>query len=691
MQLVVATGIASVVTQLLLIREFMAQFQGNEVTIALVLFNWLLLGGAGTRAALVATGATPARLALLSWGLAALGPLQMAAIRLLRPALFGIGLSVGFYPIFCFTLLTMAPYALLVGYVLPYSLFALRRSQPAYGGTRIYLADNLGDIGGGALFTFVLVVWATPMQALLAAHLPLIVAAARLAAGRRRIAGMAAALVCLALGVAGEQALLRPPVGRLRHYEESRYARLTVQQDQEQTTLFADGRPVAGTQDPALAEQIVHYPLCQLDRTGHLLLISAHGGVMEEIAKYRPAGVDYVELDSAVARLMKQYGLTGPMAGLTPIIADGREWLRGSGGKYDAILLNLPEPDTFQLNRFFTERFFSLTAEHLAPGGIFSFNVEGAANYLTAAQRRKISSLWCTARRHFRYVQLLPGERIFFLCRQTPVDLDIPRRLERLGIATQVAGPYFHGDVTAERMRSLEQSLDPRAPINRDTRPYLMQVVWEQWFTKFGASPYPFWALMGIFLLLSMARMRREEYILFSTGLLAMGSQIVLIFAFQIFLGYIYGQIGMLVTASLAGLLPGAWLGSRWQRPAAGLIAADLAIMLLLAGVMACLQWAGDRLPAGFYYAAGFSLALACGFQIPLALARLGDDNRAAARIFSVDLVGAAFGALLTSMLLIPYLGLGGTVVVLIGVKVVSLALMGGAYGSHGSTHFYRR
>jgi spermidine synthase len=690
-QLVVATGIASVVTQLLLIREFMAQFQGNEVTIALVLFNWLVLGGTGTRAALAATGATPARLALLSWGLAALGPLQMAAIRLLRPALFGIGLSVGFYPIFCFTLLAMAPYALLVGYVLPYSLFALRREQPDYSGTRIYLADNLGDIGGGALFTFVLVIWATPMQALLGAHVPLIVAAARLARGHHRWVGAATGLACLALGVAGEQALLRPPVGRLRHYEESRYARLTVQQDQEQTTLFADGRPVAGTQDPGLAEQIVHYPLCQLDRPGHLLLISAHGGIMEEIAKYRPAGVDYVELDPAVARLMERFGLTRPMAGLSPIIADGREWLRRSSRKYDAILVNLPEPDTFQLNRFFTERFFRLAADRLNPDGIFSFSVEGAANYLTAAQRRKISSLWATARRHFRHVQLLPGERIFFLCRQTPVDLDIPRRLARLGIATRVAGPYFHGDVTAERIRSLEQSLDPRVPINRDTRPYLMQVVWEQWFTKFGASPYLFWVLTGIVFVLSVARMRREEYILFSTGLLAMGSQIVLIFAFQIFLGYIYGQIGMLVTASLAGLLPGAWLGSRWQRPAAGLIAADMAIMLLLAAVMACLQWGGDRLPPGFYYAAGFVLALACGFQIPLALARLGDDNRAAARIFSVDLVGAAFGALLTSMLLIPYLGLGGTVAVLIAVKAVSLALMGGAYEAHGSTHFHRR
>ena len=45
---VIATGISSVVTQLLLIRECLSQFQGNEFIISLILFNWLALGGLGT-------------------------------------------------------------------------------------------------------------------------------------------------------------------------------------------------------------------------------------------------------------------------------------------------------------------------------------------------------------------------------------------------------------------------------------------------------------------------------------------------------------------------------------------------------------------------------------------------------------------------------------------------------------------
>lgn len=44
---IVATGVSTVSAQLLLIREFLSQFQGNEITISLVLCLWLLFSGAG--------------------------------------------------------------------------------------------------------------------------------------------------------------------------------------------------------------------------------------------------------------------------------------------------------------------------------------------------------------------------------------------------------------------------------------------------------------------------------------------------------------------------------------------------------------------------------------------------------------------------------------------------------------------
>ncbi|MBW2589672.1 MAG: hypothetical protein JRD71_02950, partial [Deltaproteobacteria bacterium] len=122
-RVVIATGISSVVTQLLTIREFLAQFNGNEFIIALILFNWLVLGGIGTL--LSKTVSRSSRhvsvnhLGWLSFCLVCLPVLQILGIRILREVLFIHGSSVGFYPTFAFTFLTIAPYCLLIGFVLP--------------------------------------------------------------------------------------------------------------------------------------------------------------------------------------------------------------------------------------------------------------------------------------------------------------------------------------------------------------------------------------------------------------------------------------------------------------------------------------------------------------------------------------------------------------------------------------------
>ena len=117
-RVVIATGISSVVTQLLTIREFLSQFQGNEIVIALILFNWLILGGIGTLMTRIlvqnASKTTPHILAWLSLLLSLLALLQIMAIRHLRDLIFIQGSSVGFYPTLLFSFLSIAPYLSLI-------------------------------------------------------------------------------------------------------------------------------------------------------------------------------------------------------------------------------------------------------------------------------------------------------------------------------------------------------------------------------------------------------------------------------------------------------------------------------------------------------------------------------------------------------------------------------------------------
>ena len=686
-RVVIATGIASVVTQLLTIREFLTQFKGNEIIIALILFNWLILGGIGTLLARLVTRRlwkpTISRLAWLSLILAALSIPQILGIRMLRDLFFIHGSSVGFYATWLYSLLTIMPYCLLLGFVLPYSLFTLRIESPEYPGALIYISDNIGDVGGGALFSFALVYLLTPLQAVFAANLLLLAAAGGLIVldNRRRMIPLlvtAFVLVIMVAGVWFEKRSLEPAEGRLAHYQETRYGRIAIHQDQDQFTLFEDGKPVFSSQNISMAEETIHYPLAQLNDIDRVLLISAEGGVMRELQKHRIKSIDYVELDPQVAAIQFRFGMLEEIPGLRSIYRDGRAFLANTKQTYDAIIVNLPEPDTFQINRFFTDRFFELARRRLKPEGILSFAMQGYQNYIAEPQRQKYSSLYNTAAEYFEHVVLLPGQKVFFLCRSQPIETDIPAALAKKGVSSDYISGFYYGNLTPERIDRLKKSLDGSVPINRDQSPFLIRVMFSQWFAKFQNSPIGFIiAVIGL-TLFYLLRISREEFVLFSTGCTTMGSEILVIFAFQIFFGYIYLQIGIIITVFLAGLLPGAWLGNRQRlNEKLGLALTDGILIALLGLFILALVTLGDRLPVLFYLVFGFSVSLACGYQFPVALSLRGRDNAAATRSFSADLIGAGCGTLITSTILIPYLGVVWAGIGLIVIKGVSLAVIG--------------
>jgi spermidine synthase len=682
---VIATGISSVVTQLLIIREFLAQFQGNEFVIALILFNWLILGGIGTilcrRITRSFWAVTASRLGWLSLLLAGLPAVQILAIRYLRDVFFIHGSSVGFYSILFYSFLVTAPYCLMIGFVLPYSLFVIRISDPDYPGARIYITDNLGDVSGGALFSFVLVFLVSPMTAVFLSNLPLLLSVFLLFHHftRHRLSvylGTVAILAVLAAGMFLEPSSLTPPEGKLAYYSESRYGRIEVLKDQEQFTLVVGGVPLFSSQNLNIAEETVHYPLSQVDSVKNILLISAEGGMMAEIEKYHPASVDYVELDPKVAEIEFRFGLIKKIPGLAVIHRDGRAYLEHSKKMYDAIIVNLSEPNTFQINRFFTDRFFAMARRHLTRNGVLSFAMEGFDNYLSEPQRQKLSSLYNTVSGYFDHVKLLPGEKIFFLCSSRPINTDIPKLLDEKGLTTRYIKGYYYGNLTTERIDRLNALIDPKTPKNLDDVPQLMHLMFLQWFAKFSTSPTGFIVVLALFCVVYLFRIHSEEFVLFSTGCTVMGSEILVIFAFQIFFGYIYFQIGLIVTVFLAGLLPGAWFGDRFkQRSKQTLVFTDGLLIVLIGLLMVALKAIGHHLPVMFYLLFGFSVSLICGFQFPVALYLRGGDARAVTRTFSADLIGAAFGTLITNVVLIPYFGIIWTAAGLIGLKILSLTV----------------
>ena len=202
----------------------------------------------------------------------------------------------------------------------------------------------------------------------------------------------------------------------------------------------------------------------------------------------------------------------------------------------------------------------------------------------------------------------------------------------------------------------MKDLLDKSSPINTDIYPKLMNIMFMQWFAKFSTSPFVFIIIISASSLIYLAYITKEEFVLFTTGCIAMGTEILVIFAFQIFYGYIYLKIGLIITVFLAGLLPGAWIGNRYGGNKKILLVITDAILILLTGILiTAFKQTGYSIPLSAFLLYGFIVSMTCGYQFPTALKLTGDSNSAVTKLFSADLIGAAAGTLLISVAVIPY------------------------------------
>jgi spermidine synthase len=325
-----------------------------------------------------------------------------------------------------------------------------------------------------------------------------------------------------------------------------------------------------------------------------------------------------------------------------------------------------------------------LAKARLNSKGVLSFSVEGYESYLSEPARLRVSSLNNTARSVFAHTLILPGRKIYFIASDAPLSSDIPGLLIREGIKTDYIANYFAGDVSQGRIEALMRLMDPRVPVNTDFRPFLMRLAYEHWFAKYSSYPFGFFAVLGAFFILYITRLRLEEFVLFTTGCINMGSEILTIFLFQILFGFLYVKIGLIVTVYLAGLIPGVILGQRLKTGMRScLFHTDCLMALLLLILLSLLFLSPQGLSEAFFYAFAFLISMLCGVQFPLVAGASGGGNTVSARAFSVDLVGAALGNVLLSALLIPFFGIIASCAALIVFKLASIIIQ----ISHGKAH----
>jgi len=700
-------GFLAAAFQIYLLREFSAGFTGNELTFGLVLGAWLLWGGLGSLVR-PRRGAVPqeTRLARLYGGAVVLFYGGLVLLRFSHKIL-------GILPAETTGLAPALGFALGLGFLLSFPLghaFVLNAGLLGDDVGLVYILESAGAASAGLIVHFLLIPRLSNWQgAAVVGGGAAVLALFALRPGRSRAILAAALLLSAGLAITDRTALRTAwkPLD-LVDAEDTPYGKLLVVRNAEQLTLFDNGLAVFSRPDVGASEDAVHFAMLQRDDMDRVLLIGGTAsGCVEEVLKYPGVRVDCVELDPAVVRLARRNLMPPALAALDDprvrvFTRDGRAFLERTSGRYDAVLLNLPDPATAQVNRYYTREFFVEVRKKLEPGGILSFVLTGAENYFSEALSRYLASIVKTLLDVFpSRPAVVPGASVVVLASDGPLSLEpefLSAKIARLGLETTYVSPAMlpsrlePGRV--DRLNSALQAAEAEERINRDLVPvsyYFQSLLWAGQFggiearllTAAGSIPRP-WimdaplALIALTLAVLAWRLRRSAS-RFLVPIAVMGItsiivEVAVFIAFQASFGYVYGKIPLLLAAFMAGLVIGAVLGRRRKRPArAELPLVQGGFVLLLAATLGALGGRGGE-PVPFALLAGFG-ALS-GYLFIAANRLVLRETPHPGLGYGVDLIASFAGALVASALLIPLFGIPALILRLAVLNALALAFV---------------
>jgi spermidine synthase len=721
-------GFSAVIGQVVLLRELIVVFSGNEISLGILLATWLFWTAAGSLlCGTLALGAGHARrtVAVLESLLGISLPLTVWALRASKSFFQTVpGELVGPLPTLLASLVCLSVFCAVAGALFVAAARMAEQERDVSAGAAVssaYLLEAAGSATGGIVASLVLLRFLEPFQiAGIVLMLNLLMASVLLLRMSRRqmaFAAVAAALLAgfLLVKVApwwNRQALALQWRGfHLLASRDSIYGNLAVTETGEIRSLYENGLILSSAPDESAAEEAVHYALLEHPAPRKILLIGggASGAAAQALRHPTVERVDLVELDPALISIARQFfpSQSAPLFSDPRVhlhYADGRYYLRSTRDRFDVILVNVPDPQTAQLNRFYTAEFFRVARGHLAPGGLLSLELRSSEETISPDLAKFLRCIDRTLREVFPFVVAIPGETIhFFAATRANVLTDDPhllvaRLLER-NLKTRYVREYFIPfRMMPDRMDQVREQLRPLATtrVNRDFSPiayYFDAVLWSAQFKPdyagwlrtaeqvnftavLGATLIVLFSAAALLGLLPAREQRARSAAAFSmaaTGFTLMALQIFLLLAFQSIYGYVYSQLAILIALCMAGIALGSWLGlrriGRGDRSAGRalastqiLLALSAPLLMLLISLLAKLSgMAASWLSAQLAFPALAALSgILGGYQFPQATAiylRDGSGRRRLGSLYAIDLLGGCAGALLLSGYLIPVFG----------------------------------
>ncbi len=672
-------GYISIMAQLVLLREFIKNFHGNELVIGIFLALWMILTAMGARLGSAGRiSIAPWRISLILVVMSGLPMLVYLLLILVSRFLFLPGWQPGLLDTLISVMLLTSLFTGLSGFLFGFISRSVINNK---NGASPYMLDAIGSVAGGILFATLLVHLLNNFQLLTLLFLTTLVAVIWIfrfpvQSSLRWILILVGTLLfslSLVPGVQNQLEELRYRNEKILETRDTPFGNLTFTSVNEQVCCYMDGNPVVSSFDLMGSEESVHFPALQLPKPASFLLLGGGlSGHITEAAKYKPEKIDYCEANPWIYQLGMSYFGEKTDLPFRFIPEDGRSWLMRSGDSvYDVIISNSGNPHTIGSNRYFTLEFYRLVRQHLSPGGVFCMHLTTSENYVNEEELLILAINDHTLQEVFPQVLIVPGSSTYFLASERPLSLDFPGLLSKNQIPTSyVNADYldanqllFDSDQLTGRIREHE------ALINSDLWPRLFFATLSGIESKTGRHSMEvagiISAILFLFLLFRYAPEKRAMYV---TGFTGAGIQIILIMVLQAFYGFAYMVAPIMITLFMSGIVSGVILWKKiWRRSSMIGIMALVMIMALLAlsglilplfGRLFEARWSGQLVLGVLNFIPG--MVVGSVYIMGLGIKKENPSGIYGA-LYSADLTGAALGTFIPALFLLPLIGVTNT------------------------------
>lgn len=694
---ILTLGITSVILQFVLARELQITFLGNELSLGLILFSWL----AGT-----SIGSLIGRrflkhknlknifclLFLLNYLWCFIGIYLSRSLK----GLIGISLYEIIQPqqIFIICILTILPLTASLG-----ASFTLA-SSIINDGVKVYILEALGAFCAGILSLILPLYFNSAQTGFLLSWLILISMYAILHKEKTRLVKFSF-LLLLSLNI------LILASGQIRNFQESTtslrfrpqeliaaqdsiYGNIAITKSENTYSLYDNGKLYFTTEDTEGLEELANMALLSHPDPRKILIIgSGISGIAGQILKFPIESIDYIELDPLLIKMVMQYipqaqdyRLTDKKLSIYNL--DAISFIKSTQNRYDLIILNLGDPLSLQLNRFYTVDFFRRINKILNPSsGIFYFTLSSKEDILGASMLKYNSSIYKSAKEVFRNIEVIPGERMAIACSRNQTQIlnttTLKERLSEWKISNQYFSSY-HIDAKLARQKYVTERITKNLntiAANYDYSPkgfYYYLGLWGKtgWlnFAKIwditSAINFKF-LLIAVLIVIVLTRKKIIKTTIFTTGLTGITLEILIGLIFQINFGFLYYQLGIIIGLFMLGAALGGLCGKINKfLPIKRLILLESALCAVCALTPFILkEW------LILYFVITIVLGFIVGHEFSIFC-----FYESASLVYSLDLAGASVGSLIGVLILIPVMGIYETAFLLSALKLSGAFLL---------------